>query len=529
MQARVNPDASVLLQASPALLDEFKYNEEIDVSFDESSGTYVLTGNWYQLEWAWTYLDTFLQQQEVIQDEIKHQPFRNVASPLDVEDGGGGDVGVARPGAAESGIGTRENKKSDFYPENVDTERKSGGRISVAQSLSRSSARQEETTRKDPAADRNRSTTHQGRRSPAGIDSDDEYGDRDDLTGRGYVIPDDSIPMSMHHGGLDRRADQESTFDQFSGLNLAKERKSETNDRMESERHQQMGMSRSGKQTDNTDRQEVWLSDSSRKIGSSIQGADKTDRKDVWLSDTKRTTGSSIHGADVQDRDVGTKMRGLQTDRTDSSDRQKPKGIHRSPDTSPDRGDDFAHRNPSKGYQSLPVQGYDRGTGSSYATKTDTRLGAFGTENRSSAPFGETFTKDHMQYQFTVGDVAVLILHGDLVQESTDAIVNPANSGLEHWGGASYAISRAAGPELDKQCRDFIAKNGHLKVADVMHTTGGNLPATHVLHTYGPIWYESGRKEKTEYDLMSTFLNCFNYAENLQLGSLCVPAISTGK
>ena len=94
MQARVSPDASVLLQTSPALLDEFRYNEEIDVDFDQSTGTYVLSGNWYQLEWAWTYLDAFIQQQEIIQDEIKHQPFRNNASPMDVEDGGGTETGA---------------------------------------------------------------------------------------------------------------------------------------------------------------------------------------------------------------------------------------------------------------------------------------------------------------------------------------------------------------------------------------------------------------------------------------------------
>ena len=527
MQARVNPDASVLLQASPALLDEFKYNEEIDINFDEGSGTYVLSGNWYQLEWAWTYLDMFIQQQEVIQDEIKHQPFRNIASPLDVEDGGGGDIGVARTGAAASELerfGAKEKKKSAFYTENVDTDRKSGGRMSVAQSLSRSTTRQEETTRKDSAVqDRDRSFTHQSltgryeqRENPAGSESENED---DNLTGRGYTIPDDSIPMSINRGGLDRRADQDSTFDQFSGLNLEVNRHSERKDKVDIDRHQQLGMSRIGKHTDTADKQEVWLSDS------------------------KRAPGSSILGAGIKNRDIDTNdnidrgqtvVRNPQTDRKDSTGRQRPskadaRDRQRGADSSPSRGESPHHRNPSKGYQSLPVQGYDRGRESSYGTNSDTRTGAVGSTDRSQVPFGETYTKDHMQYQFTLGDINILILYGDLVEETTDAIVNPANSGLEHWGGASYAISRAAGPALDKECRDFIAKNGHLKVADVMHTTGGNLQASHVLHTYGPIWYESGRKDKTEYDLISTFLNCFNYAENLSLRSLCVPAISTGK
>lgn len=522
MQARVNPDASVLLQASPALLDEFKYNEEIDINFDEGPGTYVLSGNWYQLEWAWTYLDTFLQQQEVIQDEIKHQPFRNIASPLDVEDGGGGDVGIASRGAAASEqerFDARDKTKSAFFTENVDTDRKASGRMSVAQSLSRSSVRQEETTRKNTTSqDRDRSFTHQGLTgryegigSPAGSENENEDEDRSDLTGRGYKIPDDSIPMSMNRG-LDRRADQDSTFDQFSGLNLEVNRHSERKDnRVDIDMHQKLGMSRSGKHTDNKDKQ------------------------DIWLSDSKRMSGFSGKGADIKNKTIDTidDFDRFQIGRKDSTERQRPskadaRDRQRETDSSPDREESSYRGNPSKGYQSLPVQGYDRGRESSSATHSGTRSGAVGSKDRSLVPFGETYTKDHMQYQFTVGGIDVLILYGDLVQETTDAIVNPANSGLEHWGGASYAISRAAGPALDKECRDFIAKNGQLKVADVMHTTGGNLQASHVLHTYGPIWYDSGRKDKTEYDLISTFLNCFNYTENLSLGSLCVPAISTG-
>ena len=544
MEARVNPDASVLLQASPALLDEFKYNEDIGVHFDESSGTYVLSGNWYQLEWAWTYLDTFLQQQEVIQDEIKYQPFRNNASPLDVEDGGGGDIGVVGTGAAASELerfGARESK-SAFYTETVDTDRKSSGRITVAQSVSQSSARFEETTRKDVATpDRDRSLTQQRpaggyerqQRSPAGSENEDEEEDEFDLSGRGHQIPDDSIPMSINRTGLDRRYDQDNTFDQFSGLNLEADRRPERKDNLDKDRHQQLGMSRSGKHTDSIDRQDVWLSDRKSMTSSGMQGTDNRDRgmdtNDSTDRFQPRSAGLKTDSSDNTNRRQETKQPETSNIAAKST-KSDTKERYRTADSSPDMGESPFRPKSSKGYQSLPAQGYDRDTHSPYTAESGTGSGAVGSsKDRSHAPFGETYTKDNMQYKFTVGSVDVLVLYGDLVQETTDAIVNPANSGLEHWGGASYAISRAAGPALDKECREYIAKNGHLNVADVMHTNGGNLHAFHVLHTYGPIWYEGTRKDKTEYDLTSTFLNCFNYTEKLWLKSLCVPAISTGK
>jgi len=50
----------------------------------------------------------------------------------------------------------------------------------------------------------------------------------------------------------------------------------------------------------------------------------------------------------------------------------------------------------------------------------------------------------------------VIIKQGDLVNETTEVIVNPANSLLIHGGGAAKAISMAAGPSLVEECRHHV-------------------------------------------------------------------------
>ena len=46
------------------------------------------------------------------------------------------------------------------------------------------------------------------------------------------------------------------------------------------------------------------------------------------------------------------------------------------------------------------------------------------------------------------GVVELEVVQGDIVKESTDAIVNAANDGLNHDGGVAAAISNAGGPAI---------------------------------------------------------------------------------
>jgi len=124
----------------------------------------------------------------------------------------------------------------------------------------------------------------------------------------------------------------------------------------------------------------------------------------------------------------------------------------------------------------------------------------------------------------------VLILQGDLVDETTEVIVNPAKSELNHGAGVARAILAAAGPILDKECRIHRNGFGDLKVGQVVHTTAGNLRPRikYVLHAVGP---HSGRANRQGcFKLVqSTILQCLEYTENiLESKSLSIPAISSG-
>jgi hypothetical protein len=82
----------------------------------------------------------------------------------------------------------------------------------------------------------------------------------------------------------------------------------------------------------------------------------------------------------------------------------------------------------------------------------------------------------------------LVVVWGDITHEHTDAIVNAANGLLAHGGGVAGAISRAGGPTIDRESREWVRQYGEVAVGQVALTSGGNLPAKYVIHAVGPIW-----------------------------------------
>jgi O-acetyl-ADP-ribose deacetylase (regulator of RNase III) len=119
-------------------------------------------------------------------------------------------------------------------------------------------------------------------------------------------------------------------------------------------------------------------------------------------------------------------------------------------------------------------------------------------------------------------------LHGpaDITGETTDAIVNAANSHLLGGGGVDGAIHRAGGPAILAECREIVAKNGKLPAGRAVITSGGNLAAKHVIHTVGPV-YRGGERGEAE-ALSSCHRESVRVADEHGLASLTFPAISTG-
>jgi O-acetyl-ADP-ribose deacetylase (regulator of RNase III) len=114
----------------------------------------------------------------------------------------------------------------------------------------------------------------------------------------------------------------------------------------------------------------------------------------------------------------------------------------------------------------------------------------------------------------------------DITGETTDAIVNAANSSLLGGGGVDGAIHREGGPAILAECRQIVSKIGSLPAGKAVITTGGRLTAKHVIHTVGPI-YRDGKHGEAE-KLASCHRESIRLADEHGLKSLSFPAISTG-
>jgi O-acetyl-ADP-ribose deacetylase (regulator of RNase III) len=115
---------------------------------------------------------------------------------------------------------------------------------------------------------------------------------------------------------------------------------------------------------------------------------------------------------------------------------------------------------------------------------------------------------------------------GSITYETTDVIVNAANSTLLGGGGVDGAIHEAAGPGLLEECKQIRARRGSLPAGQAVHTSGAELSAKYVIHTVGPVWH---RGESGEADtLASCYRECLRLAKELECASISFPSISTG-
>jgi O-acetyl-ADP-ribose deacetylase len=121
-----------------------------------------------------------------------------------------------------------------------------------------------------------------------------------------------------------------------------------------------------------------------------------------------------------------------------------------------------------------------------------------------------------------------LDFHGpaDITKETTEAIVNAANSYLTGGGGVDGAIHRAGGPSIQKECAKIVAEIGHLPAGKAVLTGGGRLAAKYVIHTVGPV-YRRG-SEPPAGILASCYRESIRMADDHAIRSLAFPAISTG-
>jgi len=130
--------------------------------------------------------------------------------------------------------------------------------------------------------------------------------------------------------------------------------------------------------------------------------------------------------------------------------------------------------------------------------------------------------------EFQVGKAKVCLIHGDITDMDTDAIVNAANSTLMGGGGVEGAIHRKGGPKILEECKRIrkTERPEGLPTGKAVITSGGNLKAKYVIHTVGPIW-RGGNSGEPEL-LADAYRNSLKLAATKGLETIAFPSISTG-
>jgi O-acetyl-ADP-ribose deacetylase (regulator of RNase III) len=116
------------------------------------------------------------------------------------------------------------------------------------------------------------------------------------------------------------------------------------------------------------------------------------------------------------------------------------------------------------------------------------------------------------------------VVQGNLLEEPVDAIVNAANGHLAHGGGVAGIISRAAGPDLDRESREAVEKDGPFPAGSAVVTTAGKLPFKGVIHAVGPRQGEGDEEAR----LVQALAAAFRCAKDRGWGSVSFPAVSSG-
>jgi O-acetyl-ADP-ribose deacetylase len=121
----------------------------------------------------------------------------------------------------------------------------------------------------------------------------------------------------------------------------------------------------------------------------------------------------------------------------------------------------------------------------------------------------------------------VSLVEGDIVDQTTDAIVNAANQELVPGGGVDGAITREAGRQAFAEREELIATLGTppLPTGEAVATGGGDLRARWIIFTAGPIY--SGNESDAAL-LARCHGSVLRVADRVGARSVAFPAISTG-
>ena len=126
--------------------------------------------------------------------------------------------------------------------------------------------------------------------------------------------------------------------------------------------------------------------------------------------------------------------------------------------------------------------------------------------------------------QASIGPCKLELVTGDITVQTTDAIVNAANSRLAGGGGVDGAIHRHGGPSIMEETRRRYPQG--CRTGEAVVTEAGRLAAQYVIHAVGPVW--KGGHSDEEAALASAYRRSLEVAGSRQCASIAFPSLSTG-
>lgn len=180
-----------------------------------------------------------------------------------------------------------------------------------------------------------------------------------------------------------------------------------------------------------------------------------------------------------------------------------------------------------------------RKCGAALSNILDTKFGCFSTfdgvdfeSESNTAQHKRPSVVPERRSSFTLrSGVKVSVWKADLTSFQAEAVVNAANTALQHRGGLARVLAAAGGPQIQQESLDYIKKNGYLNTGDTVVLDAGFLPYKKIIHAVGPELSEnptSSEKAEAEKLLKKVIINILDEVAKHGLSSVAIPAISSG-
>jgi O-acetyl-ADP-ribose deacetylase (regulator of RNase III) len=124
----------------------------------------------------------------------------------------------------------------------------------------------------------------------------------------------------------------------------------------------------------------------------------------------------------------------------------------------------------------------------------------------------------------TINGCRLELVQGDITDQSTDAIVNAANSRLAGGGGVDGAIHRRGGRSIMKETHRHYPDG--CPTGSAVASTAGDLSCRYVIHAVGPR-YRDGQQGEPDL-LRSAYRQSLQRALEMECHSVAFPSLSTG-